>query len=114
MKIILYNLYSSFNIISVCLGATSCGSTLGWPLNSLSDYVIITCKKKCNENTINGKETIHLVIHLSACIGALVPPCVADNIGRKHCFGLSAILCILSWLILLFAKGNIVSLIIIF
>lgn len=71
--------------------------------------MIIDCSKSCYDHSINGKETIHLIIHFGACLGALVPPCVADNIGRQNSLGLSATLCAISWSILAFAKDNTVS-----
>lgn len=95
--------------IAVCLGATCIGLTLGWPEISITyNVIIIKCTDSCYDLSRDGSSTIHLIINLGSCLGALVPACLVDITGRRHNFCISAIASIVFWVILGIATDNIV------
>uniref|UniRef100_A0A0C9R6Y3 Tret1-1_1 protein n=1 Tax=Fopius arisanus TaxID=64838 RepID=A0A0C9R6Y3_9HYME len=98
----------NLNLVSLCLGAASIGLTLGWPESSITYHVnIIKCDDICYDLSNDGSSTIHMIVNLGSCLGALVPACLVNISGRRHSFCISAISSIIFWLILGIARDNI-------
>ncbi|XP_063982585.1 uncharacterized protein LOC135165326 isoform X2 [Diachasmimorpha longicaudata] len=97
----------NLNVASLCLGAACIGLTLGWPETSIPHIIMIKCTDACYVDSRDGISTIHVIVNLGSCLGAIVPACVVDISSRRCNFCISAISSIFFWLIVGIARDTI-------
>ncbi|KAK0178407.1 hypothetical protein PV328_002357 [Microctonus aethiopoides] len=86
-------------------GAFCIGLTVGWPEDFLTHIIAI----RSNEVSIDAEKlrsTTRLVTNMGGCLGALIPLCFVDIIGRRRHFAIAAVLNIICWLTLTLVKNS--------
>ncbi|KAK0181759.1 hypothetical protein PV327_004013 [Microctonus hyperodae] len=93
------------SFISLIYGAICIGLTIGWPEDFLI-HIIATCPNEVSIDVEKLRSTTRLVTNMGGCLGALIPPCFVDVIGRRRHFAITAILDIICWLTLTLVKNS--------
>ncbi|KAG7203445.1 hypothetical protein KM043_013510 [Ampulex compressa] len=96
-----YRTLGSLNLGAICIGIT-----LGWPDPELFQLVIpsLYCKEMPYDNTI-----LESLTNFGASIGAVVPLCLVDTLGRRISFATSGAVCTASWLTLILVNSSVIE-----